>query len=139
MKSPRFQSAIPADALAQAVDLLRAEPAVCAAFLHGSVAQGAARPGSDVDIAVLLFPKQLVSPAERLQLAADLEAVLGRPADLGVLSSRNLVYAREVIEHGQRLFAKDVFFTERFLATCLSLYAALQEDRQEVLRAYTVA
>lgn len=121
-----------------AIGRLKEEPSVCTAFLHGSAAKGRLRPDSDVDIALLPFPRAVLSTAGRLTLAGDLDVLLGRTVDIGVLSTGNLIYAKEVIEHGHLLFTKNPFLSERFLTTCLSMYADLQRDRKEVLYAYSV-
>jgi uncharacterized protein len=123
--------------LKQASDLLQAESAICAAFLHGSGAKGTLRADSDIDIALLLYPAQELPAEKRLALAEETASVFGRTVDLGILSTNNLVYAKEVIEHGKILFSKNRFLSERFLSTCLSLYAALQHERKEVLLAYS--
>lgn len=113
------------------------EPGIDAAFLMGSAATGRMRTGSDVDIA-LLPARGDTLPATRLaDLAADLEVLAGRPVDLGILHSANLVYAKEAIAHGRLLFERDRNTTARFAMHTLSMYAALQEDRKEVLNAYT--
>ncbi len=116
---------------------LKEEPSICAAFLHGSGAKGTLRKDSDIDIALLSEWGQVLPPEKRLALTAELESILGRPVDLGVLSTGNLIYAKEVIENGTELFTRNRFLSERFLSTCLSLYASLQQDRKEVLLAYS--
>jgi len=123
--------------LEAAAERLKAEPSICAAFLHGSASKDGLRPESDVDIAILPLPRRRMAVKERMVLAGDLESLLGRIADIGILSTHNLVYAKEVIEYGRQLFTKNPFFSERFFSTCLSMYADLQEDRKEVLYAYS--
>lgn len=116
---------------------LQKESAICAAFLHGSAVQGCLRPDSDVDISLLLKPHMNIPPQHRLSLTGELESLFGRPVDLGILSTNNLVYAKEVIKQGQELFTENSFFSERFFSVCLSMYADLQQDRKEVLHAYS--
>lgn len=120
-----------------AAERLQQEPSVCAAYLHGSAAKQRLRPDSDVDIAVLPMPRIRISAQERAALAGELESLLGRTADIGVLSTGNLVYAKEVLEHGRPLFTKNPFLSDRFFSTCLAMYADLQQDRKEVLDAYS--
>jgi predicted nucleotidyltransferase len=112
-------------------------PEIDAAYLHGSAAKGTMHPGSDVDIALLPVPGKRVSLTERLHHSTELESLLGRPVDMGILSTRNLVYAKEVIDHGTELFSKNRFRSDLFLGTCLSMYAELQQQRKEVLHAYS--
>jgi len=123
--------------LKRAVCRLQKEESICAAFLHGSGAKDTLREDSDMDIALLLNRGKEFPPEKRLALAEELESVFGRTVDLGILSTNNLVYAKEVIEHGKVLFSKNRFLSEQFLSTCLSLYAALQQERKEVLLAYS--
>lgn len=62
--------------------------------------------------------------------------IFGRPVDLGVLSTTNVVYAKEAIATGRLLFERDRRVTARFAMLALSMYASLQEARREVLRTY---
>lgn len=66
---------------------LDAEPDVVAAYLYGSLARGAQRPDSDVDVALLLDadpPDTLESL--RLDLAARMEDRIGRPVQIVILN-----------------------------------------------------
>jgi len=69
-------------------------------------------------------------------LAAELALIVGRNVDLGVLSMANLVYAKEAVARGRLVFERDHLITAQFEMYTLSMYASLQESRQEVLRAY---
>lgn len=107
-----------------------------AAYLLGSANDGNLRPDSDVDIALLPARGVTFSGRERLDLAADLAALLGRTVDLGVLHTGNLVYAKEAVSRGRIIFERDRAKSSRFAALVLSMYADLQETRREVLHAY---
>ncbi len=76
-----------------ATERLRQEPSVCSVFLHGSAAQGRLRPDSDIDIAILPAAHTHISTQTRLMLAGELESLLGRTVDIGILSTNNLIYA----------------------------------------------
>ena len=115
---------------------LQKDDKVAAAYLLGSAARHALRPESDLDIAVLPVRGCVISPQGRLSLAADLEDVAGRTVDLGILSTANLVYAKEAVAHGAVIFERDRAARARFAMLVLSMYAALQESRREVLHAY---
>lgn len=117
--------------------VLKQYPAILAAYLHGSTAKGTARPDSDVDIALLPAPGQRLSLKFRLECGGELESILGCSVDLGELSTRNLIYAKEVIENGQEIFTTNRFQSDLFMATALAMYAELQQQRKEVLHAYT--
>ena len=64
------------------------ERGVAAVYLFGSVARGESRPGSDLDVAVLLEPAPERGAFEslRLGLRAELESELGQEIDFVVLN-----------------------------------------------------
>jgi predicted nucleotidyltransferase len=125
---------IPACEAARA--LLERHPAIDAAYMLGSAAAGRLRPDSDVDIAILARPRHMLSVPDRLALGAELSSIFTREVDLGVLTPANVVYAKEAVTHGRLIFARDRATAARFAMHTLSMYAALQEARREVLRAY---
>lgn len=131
-------SAAPFDILAcdTARAVLERHPAIDAAYLLGSAAAGRLRPDSDVDIAVLPQRGHTLSVPDRLALAAELSVIFARQVDLGVLTPENVVYAKEAVTRGRLIFARDRTTAAQFAMHTLSMYAALQEARQEVLRAY---
>ena len=75
------------------------EQGVAAVYLFGSVARGEPRPGSDLDVAVLLEPAPERGTFEslRLDLRAELESDLGREVDLVVLNHAPLDLAHRVL------------------------------------------
>lgn len=115
------------DKLAQSERILKHYPDILAAYLHGSTAKGTAREDSDIDIAVLPYPGRKIPIRTRLECAGELTASLGCPVDLGELSTRNLIYAKEVAINGRNIFTGNRFESDRFMATCLAMYADLQE------------
>lgn len=115
---------------------LAAEDKIAAAYLLGSGAAGRLREDSDVDIALLPVRGASFTGGARLELAADLASLVGRPVDLGVLHTGNLVYAKEAVAGGRIIFERDPTARARFAALTLSMYADLQENRREVLHAY---
>jgi len=119
-----------------AVDVLQRCDAVEAAYLLGSAAAGRMRADSDVDVAILPSRSVGISVEQRLALTAELARLFGRPVDLGVLSTANVVYAKEAVVNGRILFERSHHVTARFAMLALSMYASLQEARREVLRAY---
>jgi predicted nucleotidyltransferase len=118
------------------MERLAREEGLTAAYLLGSGARGCLRPDSDLDLALLPARGRVISAEDRLSLAADLEELAGRPVDLGVLSTANLVYAKEAVAHGVLIFERDPSARARFAMLVLSMYASLQESRREVLHAY---
>ena len=126
-----------ADAFDQVQRVLKRNPGILAAYLHGSMAKGTEHEDSDVDIAILAEPGQHISLQTRLEYAGELESVFHRPVDIGELSTHNLIYAKEVAVSGQQIFTTNPLESDRFLATCLSMYTDLQVQRKEVLNAYS--
>lgn len=118
-------------------ELLEHQPAISAAYLHGSRVKGRQRPDSDMDIALL--PAGSVSPSQRtiLELAADMSVITGCEVDIGLLSHDNLIYAKEVVESGIPIIEKEPFPARIFHATTLSMYCELQTARREVVDAYS--
>jgi len=128
---------LPSTALLEKLSLcLKEDAEICAAYLHGSAVKGRLRATSDFDIALLLIPGSHLSSFARLELAAHLEEVLGRPVDIGILTTKNVIYAKEVAWGGLLLFTRDQLASDRFIAQALSMYSDLQSNRREVLQAY---
>ncbi len=115
---------------------LERHPSIAAAYLLGSAVQGRLRPESDLDVAVLPTRPHGLPIVERLALAAELSQAAGRDVDLGILSTSSLVYAKEAVAHGRLFFERDREARARFAMYALSMYASLQEARQEVIAAY---
>lgn len=96
-------------ALDEAVSaVLQDQPGIAAAYLFGSTARGDARPGSDIDVAVLFRQK----PAARLDgprfvLEGDLERRLGRPVDLVVLNEAPVDLRIRVLRDGRLILDSD--------------------------------
>lgn len=118
------------------IQRLAKDDKIAAAYLLGSGAEGCLRADSDVDIALLPVRGQTFSGRDRMELAADLTDIAGRTADLGVLHTGNLVYAKEAVARGRVIFERDHAASVGFAALVLSMYADLQENRRQVLRAY---
>lgn len=127
---------LPQEVLGRVADRIAREASVAAAYVLGSSVEGRAREDSDVDIALLPARGQVITPKQRLALAADLGELAGREADVGVLSTANLVYAKEAVTRGLLFFERDPSARARFAMLVLSMYASLQETRREVLHAY---
>lgn len=109
-------------------------------YLFGSAARGRTRPGSDVDIALLLPPGRTLSPGDLLATMAELEELTHRTVDLSVLNTRTqLVHAKEVVTTGVCLYAKSQERIRAFEMQVLSEYARFLEDRAPVEAAYTLS
>jgi len=109
---------------------------IIAVYLHGSYAKKTVHPGSDIDLAILLKQGDEIVSRELLAMSADIEVELDCVIDLGIVSSKNLVYAKEVIYNGQCLLCKDKYKKELYETTLLSMYTDFQYERREILNAY---
>lgn len=113
-------------------------PDIDAIYLFGSVARDRPRPGSDVDVALLLPPGRTLSFDELLTTMAELGGLTHRTVDLSVLDTRTqLVHAKEVVTTGVCLFARSEGRIRSFEMQVLSEYARFLEDRAPVATAYT--
>ena len=124
---------IPVEIVEQSV--LRAYPQTQAIYLFGSVAEDEDRPGSDVDIAVLL-PHRVahgVGSFARSDLRFDLETRLNRAVDLINLRSVSVVFKKEIIETGRLLFVADEPGVDEFEMLTISLYQQLNRERARIL------
>jgi predicted nucleotidyltransferase len=81
---------------------------VATAYLFGSVARETARPDSDVDVAVLLrrSPPPTLEGLQ-LDMASDLEEVLGRSVDLVVLNGAPPDLVHRVLRDGRPIADAD--------------------------------
>ncbi len=116
--------------------VLKKDPRYAAAYLFGSAANGELRPDSDIDIAVLPSPGVFLIQMDLLKLSSLLEENCGREVDIGILSSKNLIYTREAILKGKCIYEIDDIYCRLFIATVLGLYAQLKIERKEVEDVY---
>ncbi|MCA1755775.1 MAG: nucleotidyltransferase domain-containing protein [Spirochaeta sp.] len=117
---------------------LASDERILSVYLLGSAVAGRLRADSDVDIAIMAHPGTHLPELDRAQIAAGLSYRLGRQVDVGVLSSRNLVYANEALHSGIRLYARDADAAALYAANLLGLYLEFNERRQEIINAYTL-
>jgi predicted nucleotidyltransferase len=110
----------------------------CAVYLMGSAARGQMRPDSDIDIALLPAAGKKIDDLKRLALAADISFTSGLKLDIGILSTANLVYAKEAILTGVEIYVKDRVYTDLMTTTLLGMYLDFQDQRREVLNAYRI-
>jgi uncharacterized protein len=92
-------------------DGLRRFPEVAAAWLFGSEARGTSRPGSDVDVALLLHERGAQGDeVHRLvgAIAAYLEGVApGRMLDLTLVEAQGPIFQQRVLSEGRLLYDVD--------------------------------
>jgi predicted nucleotidyltransferase len=82
--------------------ICREHPEVRLAYLFGSHARNEARPGSDVDIGIVV--KGPLDPLLDLQLADRLAEVVRKPVDVVVLNHAFAILQHEAIRDGVRLY-----------------------------------
>jgi predicted nucleotidyltransferase len=109
---------------------------VLAVFLLGSAARNTMRSDSDIDLALILYPGLSIDILDRTDMAGKISYELQRTVDLGEISGRNLIYAREALLTGFPVFIKDSDKLNLVRANLLGLYLRFNEDRKEVLDAY---
>jgi predicted nucleotidyltransferase len=78
--------------------VLSAVPDIWAIYVYGSVARGTERPDSDLDVALLLPPGQVLP--NPLELTATLADATGREVDIADLRRAGNVLRNEVLTHG---------------------------------------
>jgi predicted nucleotidyltransferase len=93
---------------AQILSVLAQFPYVVQAIVFGSVAQGTARPESDLDIAVAA--KQVLTRAEKMEIVAALAQATGRPVDLIDLNEVTEPLLGQILRHGRRLLGGDAAY-----------------------------
>lgn len=85
--------------------VLSRHPSIDSAILFGSLAQGAARPDSDLDLAVAGAAP--LAREDKAALIAELAESLGRPVDLVDLATVGEPLLGQVLRHGRRLQGSD--------------------------------
>lgn len=89
-------------------EAVAAEPVVLAAWIFGSRARGDARPGSDLDVALLLFPGSPPPAGIEERVAAVIAEWTGLDVDVSRIGEDRPVLSFEAIADGRRVFARDV-------------------------------
>jgi predicted nucleotidyltransferase len=120
----------------QCIERFAKETGLVAVWLFGSAVSGRLREDSDVDFALYYKPGMEPDWSALGALALDLEAILGRRADLGCLNSRNLVYAMQAFQTGRLVYATDESSALALTSRLQSLYLELRQDRKVVEEAY---
>jgi predicted nucleotidyltransferase len=85
--------------------LKRRVPSLLAIYAFGSRIQGMARPGSDLDLAVLVAG--YADPLALFELAGELADVAGCPVDLLDLRAASTVMQYQIITTGERWWVRD--------------------------------
>jgi predicted nucleotidyltransferase len=115
--------------------ILNAWPDTQAIYLFGSWGTEYERPESDVDIAVLLPPKQAKETGSLLfsELHQALQIAVNKDVDLINLRLAPTVLQKEIIMSGERLFQSTGTAADEFEMLVLSFYQKLNEERADIL------
>lgn len=105
-----------------------------AVYLFGSLAEGRARPESDVDLGLLSTGD--IDPYDLFVCAQDLGRLLGKDVDLVDLSRASTVMRAHVVGEGRRVLVEDRFRADEFEMYALSDYARLNQERQIVIESF---
>lgn len=116
--------------------VLQGTASIAAAYVLGSAVTGRLRNDSDIDIALLPMEEQDISVQTRLALAGQLETRLKRTVDVGVITARNLVYAKEAILNGRRIVTLQKEYAEATETRLLGCYLTFRQDRAAVEKSY---
>ena len=111
-------------------------PDAAAAWLYGSAASESMNAESDIDIAVLLPPKDARKTSWALgQEAQSVGERFHRKVDLVNFSAVSCVLQKEILQTGKQLFAKDEFVVSTAALQALSQYRDFNErNAQEFAR-----
>jgi uncharacterized protein len=120
------------------VDSLKDMHGLVGVYLHGSMARGCAREGSDIDLALLFRHDVSVDRVDLLYRSGELEAKVGRRVHLAVLSNRQLIFAKEVIVSGHLIFCRDRYYCDSFAMRVLADYVDFNRTREPVTGVYGV-
>lgn len=109
-------------------------PGLIAIYIFGSVADNSATPHSDIDIAFLTFQK--ISPVEKWKIQEKLASELNQDVDLIDLKDATTILQTEVVENGKLIYSVDPYQVNHFEMITYSMYADLNESRQDILNDY---
>lgn len=109
---------------------------VCA-YLHGSAATPRFTRESDVDIALLLAPGYKKDYYSLIKNYSGLiEAVIHHTPHFSFLSSKYVVFAKQVITKGKLILCKDSYACKSFTMHTLSMYHQLNQERKKIIDQY---
>jgi predicted nucleotidyltransferase len=110
-------------------------PSVQGIYLFGTHGTEYERPGSDVDIALILPPEQARKEGDLVlsQCRMDLESVLHKDVDLLNARQVSTVLQKEIISTGTILYCADRYALDEFEMLVMSFYQKLNEERAGVL------
>ena len=120
------------------ISIFENEAKIEAVFLFGSAVKNQLRKESDLDFGILVSEGNLFSGMELLELSGEIECVTKFRADLGIISKSNLIYSKEAILSGIRIFDRDPMTSDRKINLLLSMYYHFKDEMREIYNAYRI-
>ena len=112
-------------------------PTTQAIYLFGTHGTADEWPDSDVDIALLLPPKEAHQPQLMLTPCHyALADALGKPVDLLNARQVSTVFQKEIVKSGRKLYCADDNAVAEFEMLTLSYYQKLNQERKAILKAF---
>jgi hypothetical protein len=87
-----------------------------------------------MDIAFLTFQK--ISAVEKWKIQEEFASILMQDVDLIDLKDATTILRAEVVEKGKLIFSSDSYQVDYFEMITYSMYADLNESRQDILNDY---
>ncbi len=113
------------------INTILEEHEVTAIYVFGSYARDEAKPGSDIDIAIL--QKEGLSSIKLFDLKDVLEEKLNLTVDIVSLYDASTVLAFEILKESKLLYVSDKYEKDTFEYLTLSYYQKLNEERKLIL------
>jgi predicted nucleotidyltransferase len=110
-------------------------PDTQAIYLFGSWGTEDEWPSSDLDMAVLLPPKQAKAVDFKAwqDLTVRLSGLVSKEVDLINVRQVSTVFQKEIVMAGRRIYTHDEYAADDFEMLTLSFYQKLNQERAEVL------
>lgn len=104
--------------------------------LLGSFYKGTNNDNSDIDLGIIISPGETFTALERVNLSTELSIKFKRSVDIGIISSKNLVYSREAFINGEIIYTRDENKSNLIRSTLLGMYIDFNMNRKEIINAY---
>ena len=113
-------------------------PTVQGIYLFGSYGTENEWPDSDIDLALLLPPKQAEKEKSLgwSQCRFDLEDALSKDVDLLNARQVSTVFQKEIIFGGSLIYCANQYAVDEFEMLTISYYQKLNEERREILEEF---
>jgi predicted nucleotidyltransferase len=117
--------------------ILKDMPNLVCAYLHGSALTEYFQGQSDIDIALLFSPGFRPVLADIIEsYHAPIESSIYHIPHFGILSSKDVVFSKEVVTRGTLIVCNDSYLCKSFTMHTLSMYIILNAERKKILEQY---